>query len=102
MKAVSFAGAGGPGGNGNDELKRKTSLPEPCQYGVFAGPGEAGEHYKQGIQFFDREQLTEAIQEWKLVWSVDPDYKRVDYLITKAKTILKNIRELREGQEKRD
>jgi len=60
------------------------------------------EHYKQGIQFFDKEQLTEAIREWNLVWSVDPNYKRVDYLITKAKTILKNIQELREGQEEFD
>jgi tetratricopeptide (TPR) repeat protein len=61
------------------------------------------EHYKQGIQFFDEEQLTEAIREWNLVWSVDPNYKRVDYLITKAKTILKNIQELRkEGQEELD
>jgi tetratricopeptide (TPR) repeat protein len=61
------------------------------------------EHYKQGIQFFDKEQLTEAIREWNLVWGVDPNYKRVDYLITKAKTILKNIQELRkEGQEELD
>jgi tetratricopeptide (TPR) repeat protein len=60
------------------------------------------EHYKQGIQFFDNEQLTLAIREWNLVWSVDPNYKRVDYLITKAKTILKNIQELREGQEELD
>ena len=57
------------------------------------------EHYKQGIQLFGKEQLTEAIREWNLVWSVDPKYKRVDYLITKAKTILKNIQELRESQE---
>jgi tetratricopeptide (TPR) repeat protein len=60
------------------------------------------EHYKQGMQLFDKEQLTEAIREWNLVWSVDPNYKRVDYLITKAKTILKNIRELREDQEEFD
>lgn len=59
-------------------------------------------HYTQGIQFFDKEQLTEAMREWNLVWSVDPSYKRVDYLITKAKTILKNIQELRESQEEPD
>jgi len=54
-------------------------------------------HYRKGIHFFDKELLTEAIQEWKLVWIIDPNYKRVDYLITKAKTILKNIQELKEG-----
>jgi len=60
------------------------------------------EHYKQGIQFFDKEQLTDAIREWNLVWSMDPKYKRVDYLIAKARTILKNIQELREDQEEFD
>jgi len=55
-------------------------------------------HYIKGIRFFDKELLTEAIEEWKLVWIIDPNYKRVDYLITKAKTILKNIQELRKSQ----
>ena len=55
-------------------------------------------HYRKGIQFFDKELLTEAIQEWKLVWVMDPGFKRVDYLITKAETILKNIQELKESQ----
>ncbi|MBW1717184.1 MAG: tetratricopeptide repeat protein [Deltaproteobacteria bacterium] len=55
-------------------------------------------HYRKGIQLFDKELLTEAIEEWELVWHIDPNYKRVDYLITKAKTILKNIRELKESQ----
>jgi tetratricopeptide (TPR) repeat protein len=55
-------------------------------------------HYRKGIQFFDKELVTEAIEEWKLVWIIDPNYKRVDYLITKAKTILKNIQELKAGQ----
>jgi len=55
-------------------------------------------HYRKGIQLFDKELLTEAIEEWKSVWIIDPNYKRVEYLITKAKTILKNIQELKEGQ----
>jgi len=55
-------------------------------------------HYRKGIQFFDKELLTEAIQEWRLVWVIDPTFKGVDYLITKAKTILKNIQELKESQ----
>ena len=55
-------------------------------------------HYRKGIQLFDKELLTEAIDEWKLVCLIDPNYKRADYLITKAKTILKNIQELKDSQ----
>ena len=55
-------------------------------------------HYRKGIQLFDKELLTEAIEEWNSVWIIDPNYKRVEYLITKSKTILKNIQELKEGQ----
>jgi cell fate (sporulation/competence/biofilm development) regulator YmcA (YheA/YmcA/DUF963 family) len=42
--------------------------------------------------------LNEAIAEWELVRAIDPDYKRVDYLISKAKTILTKIEELKESQ----
>ncbi len=57
-------------------------------------------HYKKGIQFFNKELLTEAIREWRLVKLVDPNYKRVDYLINKANTILKKLEEIKESQEK--
>ena len=55
-------------------------------------------HYNKGIQFFDKELLLEAIKEWELVKVIDPKYKRVDYLINKAKTILKKIKEIKESQ----
>jgi hypothetical protein len=55
-------------------------------------------HYKKGIRFFDREQLTKAIKEWELVRSMDPDYKKVNELISKAKTLLKKIEELKKNQ----
>ncbi len=55
-------------------------------------------HYKKGIQFFYKELLNEAIEEWELVRAINPDYKRVDYLISKAKTILTKIEELKESQ----
>ncbi len=57
-------------------------------------------HYKKGIQFFYKELLNEAIEEWELVRAINPDYKRVDYLISKAKTILTKIEELKESQKK--
>ncbi len=55
-------------------------------------------HYKKGIQFFEKEQLLEAIEEWELVKIVDTKYKTVDYFITKAKTILKKMEEIKESQ----
>jgi len=52
-------------------------------------------HYRKGMEFFESELLNEAIMEWKLVKIIDPNYKRVDYLINKAKTILKRIEEIK-------
>ena len=55
-------------------------------------------HYRNGVQFFEEEQLLEAIQEWELVEAVDTKYKTVDYLLKKARTILGNIEQIKEGQ----
>lgn len=55
-------------------------------------------HYKKGIQYFGKELLIEAIEEWESVKAVDPKYKRVGYLIDKANTILKKIETLKKSQ----
>jgi tetratricopeptide (TPR) repeat protein len=55
-------------------------------------------HYKRGIQYFGKERLNEALKEWKLVSAVDPDYKRVDYLIRKAENILEKVEKLKQRQ----
>ena len=55
-------------------------------------------HYSQGIQLFNKQLLLEAIKEWELVKIYDNNYKRVNYLIRKARTILKNIEGLKEDQ----
>jgi tetratricopeptide (TPR) repeat protein len=55
-------------------------------------------HYKSGIQYFDQEQLSEAIREWELVRQIDPNYKKVNDFIDKAKRLLRKIEELRETQ----
>lgn len=52
-------------------------------------------HYKKGIQHFNNEQLLAAIEEWELVRDLDPNYKRINDLIQKAQTILKNIEAIR-------
>jgi tetratricopeptide (TPR) repeat protein len=61
-------------------------------------------HYKQGIEYYGKEQLADAIIEWELVRGLDPNYKRVDYYIKKAKDLQHKIDELKretkeEGQE---
>ena len=61
-------------------------------------------HYKQGIEFYGKEELAEAIMEWEMVRGLDPNYKRVDYYIKKAKDIQRKLDELKkeskeEGQD---
>jgi len=51
-------------------------------------------HYKMGMQYYGKEQLVEAMREWELVQLMDPNYKKVDRLIKKAKTILKKLEEI--------
>ena len=52
-------------------------------------------HYTKGMQFYHKERLEEAIREWELVRKEDPDYKKVDYLINKARSIQKKMDELK-------
>jgi len=52
-------------------------------------------HYKQGIEYYGKEQLADAIVEWELVRGLDPNYKRVDYYIKKAKDLQRKIDELK-------
>ncbi len=52
-------------------------------------------HYKRGMEYYGKEQMVEAVNEWETVRLIDPKYKRVDYLINKANTILKNLEELK-------
>jgi tetratricopeptide (TPR) repeat protein len=55
-------------------------------------------HYKKGMQFYEKELLYEAIEEWELVKALDPKYKMSGHLIDKSGTILKKIGELKRGQ----
>ncbi|MCF8063095.1 MAG: tetratricopeptide repeat protein [Deltaproteobacteria bacterium] len=57
-------------------------------------------HYRRGMQFYNQEKLLEAIREWERVQDLDPNYKRVGYLIEKAGTILSNLEDLKRAQRK--
>ena len=61
-------------------------------------------HYKQGIEYYGKKQFADAIVEWEMARGLDPNYKRVDYYIKKAKDLQHKIDELKkeleeEGQE---
>ncbi len=58
-------------------------------------------HYKMGMQYYGNEQLVEAMREWELVQLMDPNYKKVNHLVNKAKTILKKLEEIRESEAKK-
>jgi tetratricopeptide (TPR) repeat protein len=59
-------------------------------------------HYKKGMKYYGNEQLVEAIEEWELVIALDPKYKRVDYLINKAHTILEKLEEIKASEQDKD
>jgi tetratricopeptide (TPR) repeat protein len=52
-------------------------------------------HYKHGIEYYGKEQLADAVMEWELVRALDPNYKRVDYYIKKAKDLQRKLDELK-------
>ena len=58
-------------------------------------------HYKKGMKYYGNEQLVEAIEEWELVVGLDPTYKRLDYLINKAQTILKKLEEIKASEQEK-
>lgn len=53
------------------------------------------DHYRKGMQYFHQEKLDQAIREWELVQKMDPEYKRVEYLIQKSRKILSKLRDLK-------
>jgi tetratricopeptide (TPR) repeat protein len=57
-------------------------------------------HYRRGISFFSREKLVEAIDEWELVYKIDPDYKDVDKNIKRARNLMERLEEIKHSQEK--
>lgn len=80
-------------------LKYNRNCPQCRQYIVESEERYKELHYKKGMECYGKEQLLEAINEWEFVRNIDPKYKRVDYLIHKAKTILKNLEELKEKRD---
>ena len=54
------------------------------------------------MQHYGNEQLVEAIEEWERVIELDPEYKRVDYLVIKAQTIMKKLEEIKASEQEKE
>jgi tetratricopeptide (TPR) repeat protein len=52
-------------------------------------------HYLKGIRYFEEEKLQEAIEEWQLVSTIDPDYKQVQDNLFRARRLWQKIKELK-------
>ncbi len=57
-------------------------------------------HYRQGLADFQKERLTEAIQQWEMVYNLDPNYRDVQRNLEKARTLLKRLEDIKESQGK--
>lgn len=53
-------------------------------------------NYLKGIQHFEEERLTEAIEDWELVSEIDSDYKQVQNYLSRAHKLLEKLQELKE------
>ena len=54
-------------------------------------------HYNLGIHYFGKEQLSKAIEEWKRVKEIDPDYKKVVPNLKKAELLFKRLELIKHG-----
>jgi tetratricopeptide (TPR) repeat protein len=54
-------------------------------------------HYNRGMEYFSREELEKAIQEWERVQALQPDYKAVGENIEIAKNLLKKLENIKNG-----
>ncbi len=55
-------------------------------------------HYNLGIHYFGKEQLEKAIEEWKRVKQLDPDYKSVSANLKKAELLHERLESIKKGQ----
>ncbi|MCD4721611.1 MAG: hypothetical protein K8S13_17375 [Desulfobacula sp.] len=54
-------------------------------------------HYNLGIHYFGKEQLNRAIEEWKMVKKIDPDYKDVTPNLKKAEMLFKRLESIKQS-----
>ena len=83
-----------------DISAKYTSRCEQCEkYAKQCDESYKGLHYNRGISYFGKERLQEAIEEWKLVQVVDPNYKDVQKNLRKAELLLERLDEIKKAQD---
>lgn len=76
-------------------LKADRSCEKCAEYITRSADNFKESHYNRGIVFFSKEQLTEAIKEWQMVYDVDPSYKDVDQNLKKARSLLEKLERIK-------
>ena len=59
-------------------------------------------HYRKGVSYFGEEKLAEAINEWELIYKVDPDYRDVEKNIEKARNLMQRLDEIKKSKDNID
>jgi len=57
-------------------------------------------HYNKGVLYFGDEKLAEAVQEWELVYNIDPEYKDVDSNLKKSRKLLERLESIKRSKTK--
>ncbi|RPI79876.1 MAG: hypothetical protein EHM45_01155 [Desulfobacteraceae bacterium] len=60
--------------------------------------GYKQEHYDKGFSFLSKRELSKAVQEWELVYAIDPNYKQVEKNLTTAKELLKRLQKIKKNK----
>jgi len=57
-----------------------------------------GVHYNKGLAYFGDQKLPEAIQEWEMVYDLDPSYKDVQKNLVKAKNLNERLESIKKSK----
>ncbi len=56
------------------------------------------DHYNKGVNFYGKQQLSQAISEWELVYELDPEYKDVAQDLKKARELMQKLEKIKKSQ----
>ncbi len=58
-------------------------------------------HYNRGLTHFRKERLDDAVQEWEMVYKLDPEYKEVSNNLKKAKVLRERLESIKRSKMKK-
>jgi tetratricopeptide (TPR) repeat protein len=56
-------------------------------------------HYNKGVVYYGKQQLTDAIAEWEMVYDLDPAYKDVEQNLKKARALLNRLEKIKKSRQ---